>query len=172
MLYIFTILHVGILHTQSVVKSPVPCVYIWFTVLHVILVYMYIQYTQGLIQSSLVLADHALTHAAHVTTATYSLGTSYVWPPPRLSLLYFLCLASPFRCREHLHLHDFVWSLLAACTVSSCNHKYAVLGKSSVARGRVPSGAENLVLQGLQFQKLGIYRKFPGGAKISDYWFN
>jgi hypothetical protein len=31
------------------------------------------------------------------------------------------------------------------------------------------SGVENLVLQALQFQKVGICRKFPCGASISHY---
>jgi hypothetical protein len=61
------ILHVGIL--QSVVKSPFPCGYLLFTVLCVILVYMYVEYIQGLCQSRPGTADHALTHVAHVTMA-------------------------------------------------------------------------------------------------------
>jgi hypothetical protein len=34
---------------------------------------------------------------------------------------------------------------------------------------KVASGAENLVLQALQFQKVGICRKFPSGGSISHY---
>jgi hypothetical protein len=42
-----------------------------FTVLHITLVYtrMYLQYIQGLCQSRIATADHALTHVAHVTKA-------------------------------------------------------------------------------------------------------
>jgi xanthosine utilization system XapX-like protein len=43
---IFTSLLVGILHSH-LSKSPVPCAYILFTLLYVILVYMYAQYIQG-----------------------------------------------------------------------------------------------------------------------------
>jgi hypothetical protein len=39
--HLYTILHVSILHGQSVVKSPVPCGYILFTVLNVTLICMY-----------------------------------------------------------------------------------------------------------------------------------
>jgi hypothetical protein len=34
---------------------------------------------------------------------------------------------------------------------------------------KIASGAENLVLQVLQFQKVGVCRKFPGWAGISHY---
>jgi hypothetical protein len=44
-IYNFTCRH----FTQSVVKSLVPCGHLLFTVLHVTLVYMYVQYTQGLL---------------------------------------------------------------------------------------------------------------------------
>jgi hypothetical protein len=43
---IFTILHVSIL--QLVVKNPVPCVPLISTVLHLTLVYMYVEYIQDL----------------------------------------------------------------------------------------------------------------------------
>jgi hypothetical protein len=52
-----------------IVKGPVLCGYILFTVLYVTLVYMYVLYIQGLYQSRLGTADRALTHVAHVTTA-------------------------------------------------------------------------------------------------------
>jgi hypothetical protein len=39
-----------------------------FTVLYATLIYMCVQYIQGLCQSRLGTADHALTHVAHVTT--------------------------------------------------------------------------------------------------------
>jgi hypothetical protein len=39
-------LHVGILHSQAIIKIPVPCWYILFKVLCVTLVYVYVQYMQ------------------------------------------------------------------------------------------------------------------------------
>jgi hypothetical protein len=49
---------------------------------------VYIQYIQGLGQSTLSTADHGLLLVAPATTAVYSLEGSYTWPPPSLSLLY------------------------------------------------------------------------------------
>jgi hypothetical protein len=62
-------------------------------ILHVIKC-MYIQHIRvyGLCQSRLSTADHALSLVAPATTAVYSLEMSYAWPPPSLSLSYFLCL--------------------------------------------------------------------------------
>jgi hypothetical protein len=34
---------------------------------------------------------------------------------------------------------------------------------------KIANGAENLGLQALQFQQMGICRKFPGGTSISHY---
>jgi hypothetical protein len=34
---------------------------------------------------------------------------------------------------------------------------------------KIASGVENLVLQALQFQQMGICRKFPGGRSKSHY---
>jgi hypothetical protein len=41
----FTVLHVGILHSQVAVKGQDPCRHLLFTALNVTLVYMYVQYT-------------------------------------------------------------------------------------------------------------------------------
>jgi hypothetical protein len=58
---------------------------------------MYIQYIQGLLQSRLGTTDYALLFtSSHATTAVQTLERSYTWPPPSLSLLYFLCRASPY----------------------------------------------------------------------------
>jgi hypothetical protein len=57
---------------------------------------MYIQYAQSLCQSRLSTADHALLLVAPAATAIWSLEWSYAWPPPSLSLLYFLCRGSTF----------------------------------------------------------------------------
>jgi hypothetical protein len=56
---------------------------------------MYIQYIQGLCQSRLSTVNHALLLISPATMAVYSLERSYAWPPPSLSLLYFLCRGSP-----------------------------------------------------------------------------
>jgi hypothetical protein len=37
---------------------------------------------------------------------------------------------------------------------------------------KIVNGAENLVLQALQFQQMGICRKLPGGTNISHYGSN
>ena len=37
---------------------------------------------------------------------------------------------------------------------------------------KAASSAENLVLQALQFRKVGECRKFPGGAGVSHYGLN
>jgi hypothetical protein len=37
---------------------------------------------------------------------------------------------------------------------------------------KITNSAENLVLQALQFQELGVYDECPGGANISYYRFN
>jgi hypothetical protein len=41
-----------------------------------------------------------------------------------------------------------------------------------MAPRKVANGAENLILQVLQFQKMGFCRKFPGGASIIHYRSN
>jgi hypothetical protein len=57
---------------------------------------MYIQYIQGLLQSQLGTKDYALLFtSSSCYTAVQTLKRSYTWPPPSLSLLYFLCRASP-----------------------------------------------------------------------------
>jgi hypothetical protein len=56
-----TILHVGIINSKFS-TSRVPCGYLLFTVLHVTIVYMYVQYIQRLCQSMLSAEDHVLTH--------------------------------------------------------------------------------------------------------------
>jgi hypothetical protein len=35
---------------------------------------------------------------------------------------------------------------------------------------KISNGAENLVLQALQFLKIDVCRKFSGGENISHYW--
>jgi hypothetical protein len=68
----------------------------------------------------------SLTQVAHVTTAAMSLEKSYTWLlPSRLHL---------YRCREHLHFHDFLWPLFVTCIILLCNHKYVVLGKPCATR--------------------------------------
>jgi hypothetical protein len=37
---------------------------------------------------------------------------------------------------------------------------------------KIANGAENLVLQALQFQQMDICHKFPGGRSISHYGSN
>jgi hypothetical protein len=37
---------------------------------------------------------------------------------------------------------------------------------------KIASGAENLILQALQFQQMVICRKFPGGRSVSHYGCN
>jgi hypothetical protein len=74
---------------------------------------MYIQYIQGLCQSRLSTADHALSLLAHATTAVWSLERPYASPPPNLSLLYFLCRASPYPV---LRTFTFWWF----CMTSAC----------------------------------------------------
>jgi hypothetical protein len=44
--------------------------------------------------------------------------------------------------------------------------------QTGVRLGKFASGAENLVLQVLQFQQMDICRKFPGGRRISHYGSN
>jgi hypothetical protein len=47
-IYIYLLfLHIGILRSQRDVKSPVPCGYLQFTILHATPIYMYVQYIQG-----------------------------------------------------------------------------------------------------------------------------
>jgi hypothetical protein len=131
---IFTTSHVAF-HTH-LSKSLVPCCYLQFTVLHVTLVYTYVQYIQGLCQSRLGISDHAQTHAAHynclVTWMVIHLTTTKLKP------LTFFCVGLHlFRCCKNLHFHDFVWPLLVACKISLCNHKYTVLGKPCATHGSV-----------------------------------
>jgi hypothetical protein len=58
-----------------------------------IYMYVYTIYTRPL--SDLRTAERALWYVAHVTTAAKSLKRTCAWPPPSLSLLYFLYRASP-----------------------------------------------------------------------------
>jgi hypothetical protein len=53
---------------------------------------MYIQYIQGPLSVQARTTNHALLLIAPATTAVYSLERSYAWPPPSLSLLYFIIL--------------------------------------------------------------------------------
>jgi hypothetical protein len=64
-IYRFTCRH----STQSFVKGPVCSGYILFTVLYATLVYMYVQYIQGLCKCRPATEDRALTDVTHVTTA-------------------------------------------------------------------------------------------------------
>jgi hypothetical protein len=56
---------------------------------------MYIQHIQGLCQSRLSTADHALSLVASATTAVQSLERSHARPPPSSSLPHFPCRGSP-----------------------------------------------------------------------------
>jgi len=38
------------------------------------------------------------------------------------------------------------------------------------ASWKVTNGAENLILQTLQFLNIGVCRKLPGGLDISQHW--
>jgi hypothetical protein len=76
-----------VFQTQSAVISLLSiCTIYIFQVIK----YMYIQHIRGLCQSRLSTADHALLLVAPAITSVYSLERSYAWPPPSLSLLYFL----------------------------------------------------------------------------------
>jgi hypothetical protein len=83
-------------------------------ILHVIKC-MHIQHMQGLCQFGLSTADHALSLVAPATTAVYSLERSYAWPPPSLSLLYFLPRGSP--CPM---LRTFAFSLFCMTSWTHC----------------------------------------------------
>jgi hypothetical protein len=103
-----------ICQTQSTVISLSVCT---IYISHVIKC-MYIQHIQGLCQFRHSTADHALPLVAPATTAVYSLERSYAWPPPSLSLLYFLFCGSPCPC---LCLRSSWYSLGAASTENTAS---------------------------------------------------
>jgi hypothetical protein len=118
-------------HTQSAVISRLSVCTIY--ILQVIKC-MYIQHIQGLCQFRLSTADNVLPLEAPATTAVYSLERSYAWPPPNLSVSYFLCYDSPCPI---LRTFAFLWF----CRTSACClHKiyyviiyvYTMLGVSIV----------------------------------------
>jgi hypothetical protein len=81
-----------------------------------------------------------------------------------------------FRCREYLNFDDFVWPLFPAqFRYVIINARYLESHVQLVDRCepcKFTNDVENLVLQALQFQKVGICNKFPGEANISYYCFN
>jgi hypothetical protein len=149
---------------HSVVKDPVTCGHELFSVSHVTLIHMYINYIQGLCQSRPATADHALTHVPRVTTAAQSIERSYAWPSPTLSLLYFLCRASPLPMSRTL---TFSWFCMISASCLN-NFSYVILNirylesrmqiADLCAPWKFASGAENFVLQALQFQKVDTCR--------------
>jgi hypothetical protein len=44
--------------------------------------------------------------------------------------------------------------------------------RTGVRLGKFASGAKNLVWQALEFQQMGIFRKFPGERSLSNYGSN
>jgi hypothetical protein len=77
---------------------------------------MYIQYIQGLFQSRLGTADYALvTSSLHYNDSLVTWTVIYI-PSPNLSLLYFLCQASP--CPM------FCCTLESSCVVHITQHHY------------------------------------------------
>jgi hypothetical protein len=78
---VVSLLSVCTIYISHVIKRMYICIYKC----------MYIRYKQGLCQSRLSTANHALLLIALATTAVYSLERLYAWPPPSLSLLYLLC---------------------------------------------------------------------------------
>jgi hypothetical protein len=81
---------------------------------------MYIQHIQGICQFRLSTADYALLLVAPATTTVYSLERSYDWPPPSLSLLYFLCRVSPY---PMLRAFSFLWFCM---TSACCLHNFVM----------------------------------------------
>ena len=90
---------------------------------------------------------------------------------PKFKPLIFPCWPSP--C-------PILWtfSLSWFCMTSACclhnfvikSYTYAILkAKSRFAPWKIANSAENLVLQALQFQMMGVCRRLPGGAVISHY---
>jgi hypothetical protein len=67
-------------------------------------------------QSRLGIADHALTHVVHVTTAARSLEQLYAQIPPSISLIHSV-LSFFSDVAKDLYFHDFVWPQLVACTI-------------------------------------------------------
>jgi hypothetical protein len=116
---------------------------------------------QGPCQSRLGTADRALARVVHVTTAASSLGRSYAWSPPGLSLLYFLRRASLFRYREHL-----IFVILYELCLLHEQFRYVTENTRyleshvQLADRCAPWKFINLVLQALLTGKVGICRKF------------
>jgi hypothetical protein len=96
---------------------------------------------KGLCQPRLSTTNHALLLISPVTTAVYSLERSYAWPPPSLSLLYFLCRGSS--C-SMLRTFSFSWFLMtsACCLQTDCRY---------MASGRTPWKKRVTCYQGCVF---------------------
>jgi hypothetical protein len=99
-----------------------------------------------------------LSYVSYTTTAAYSVERLSAWPLPSLSLLYFLCLVSPcpiprtcsfswFRMTSVCCMHNFLYCIIVYLwKVQSC-----VKIGDRFAQWKISNGAENLVLQSLQF---------------------
>jgi hypothetical protein len=74
-------------------------------------------------------------------------------------------------CCEQSHSHDSVWPLIVACTIC-----YIIVHMQKVeirvqtadrcALWKISNGEENIVMQALKFQEVGVRRKFPDGKFI------
>jgi hypothetical protein len=151
----FTILHVAIM--QAVLKGPVPCGYLLFIILTcnssvgVCTVYA------PLCQSSLGIADHFLSHVAHVTTAAYSFERSHAWPTPSLSLFIFSLSGFAFSDVAKICIFMILYDL---CLLPA-QFRYVIINIRYLenhvqlvdlcASSKFSNIAENFLLQALQF---------------------
>jgi hypothetical protein len=91
----------------------------------------------------------------------------YTWPPRSLSFLYSLCGVSSCPILRTFS-SSWLWFLLLFCIILLCNCKRKNLWKLHLISNRcvpwkIANGAENPVLQAMQFQQIGFCLKFSGG---------
>jgi hypothetical protein len=82
-----------------------------------------VRYIQGIFQSTLSTADYALPSVAHATTAVSPLERLYDWPPSTLSLLHFLCRASPCLVLRSFAVSWFHVTVFVASIILLCNEE-------------------------------------------------
>jgi hypothetical protein len=143
-----------IVSSSKNVVSTLVCTIYFIHVIKYLYVCMYVQYIQGLGQSRLSIADHALL----VRSCSCYNGSLVTWTVISLNLLYFLCQGSPCPMLRTFALSWFCMTS-ACCLHKFCNiiiyvQKFEshVQIANRCAPWKISNGAENSVLQSLQFQ--------------------
>jgi IS4 transposase len=104
-----------------------------------------------------VIAVYALWRAVQVATQVESLKQSYARPLPSLSLLYFLCQASPFLVSRTC-IFSWCWMTLACCLLNLVTKSYTYGIWKDISWIRVFLGNSPMVWRALYCRCWGFIR--------------